>query len=72
MTTENVQEPLAGIVPPLRLTALLPEIAVIVPAPQDPVRLLGVWTKRLAGKVSVKATAVIALADGLVMVKVRI
>jgi hypothetical protein len=59
-------------VPPLKLTALLPGVAVIVPPPQDPVRLLGVWTKRLAGKVSLKATAVIALPDGLVMVKVKI
>jgi hypothetical protein len=70
--TENVQEPLAGMVPPLKLTELLPAVAVIVPAPQDPVRLLGVWTKRLTGKVSVKATAVIGLPDGLVMVKVKI
>src|SRR4029077_8236117 len=62
--TENVQELLAGIVPPERLITLVPAVAVIVPAPQVPVRPFGVETTRPAGSVSLKATplnAVVAL-----------
>ena len=56
--TENVQEPLAAIVPPLRLMTFVPAVAVIVPAPQVPVRPFGVETTRPAGSVSLNATPV--------------
>ena len=68
--TENVQEPLAAIVPPFRLITLVPAVAVIVPAPHVPVRPFGVEITRPAGRVSLKATPVSAtVALGLVMVK---
>src|SRR5262249_8920171 len=47
--TENVQELLAAIVAPDRLTRLVPWVAVIVPPPQLPVRPLGVEIIRPAG-----------------------
>ena len=47
--TVKVQEPLAAIVPPERLTAPPPAAAVMVPAPQVPVSPLGVATTRPAG-----------------------
>ena len=59
--TENVQELLAAMVPPLRLITLVPAVAVIVPAPQVPVRPFGVETTRPAGNVSLKATPVTAV-----------
>jgi len=59
--TENVQELLAAIVPPLRLITLVPAVAVIVPAPHVPVRPLGVETTRPAGSVSLKATPLSAV-----------
>jgi hypothetical protein len=59
--TENVQLELAAIVPPLRLITLVPAVAVIVPAPQVPVRPFGVETTRPAGNVSLKATPVTAV-----------
>jgi hypothetical protein len=70
--TLKVQEPLAAIVPPLRLTLPEPATAVIVPAPQLPVRPFGVETTTPAGSVSVTATPVKALAFGLVMVKLSV
>jgi hypothetical protein len=59
--TEKVQELLAAIVPPLRLITLVPAVAVIVPAPHEPVRPFGVEITRPAGRVSLKATPVIAV-----------
>ena len=68
--TENVQEPLAAIVPPLRLIVFVPAVAVIVPAPHVPVRPFGVETTSPAGSVSLKPTPVSAtVVFGLVMVK---
>jgi hypothetical protein len=68
--TEKVQEPLAAIVPPLRLITFVPAVAVIVPAPHVPVRPFGVEITRPAGSVSLKATPVSAtVVLGLVMVK---
>ncbi len=68
--TEKVQEPLAAIVPPLRLITFVPAVAVIVPAPHVPVRPFGVEITRPAGRVSLKATPVSAtVVLGLVMVK---
>ena len=58
--TENVQEALAAIVPPLRLMTFVPAVAVIVPAPHVPVRPFGVETTRPAGNVSLKPTPVSA------------
>jgi len=58
--TENVQELLAAIVPPLRLIEFEPAVAVIVPAPQVPVKPFGVETTRPAGSVSLNATPVSA------------
>ena len=55
-------------VAPLKLTVPVPAVAVIVPPSHEPVRPLGVWTRRLAGKVSVKPTPVSGLEPGLVMV----
>jgi hypothetical protein len=68
--TENVQLALAAIVPPLRLIVFVPAVAVIVPAPQVPVRPFGVETTSPAGNVSLKATPVSAtVVLGFVMVK---
>src|SRR5258708_3991389 len=71
---ENMHELMAGMVPPLKPTA--PFVAVLlvmmVPAPHVPVSPSGLCTKRFVGKVSLKVTPVIALPDGLVMVKVNI
>jgi hypothetical protein len=57
--TENVQELLAAIVPPDRLTAPEPAVAVTVPLPHVPVSPFGVETTRPAGSVSLNATPVI-------------
>ena len=71
--TENVQELLAAIVPPLRLITFVPAVAVIVPAPQVPVRPFGVEITRPAGSVSVKPTPVSAVVVLLFwMVKLRL
>ena len=68
--TENAQELLAAIVPPLRLITFVPAVAVIVPAPHVPVRPLGVEITRPAGSVSLNATPVSAtVVLELVMVK---
>jgi hypothetical protein len=71
--TEKVQELLVARVAPARLTDEEPATAVLVPAPQAPVRALGVDTTKPAGRVSVNATPVsaTAFAAGLVIVKVR-
>jgi hypothetical protein len=72
--TLNVHEPLAAMLAPLKATLFDPAAAVIVPPPQEPVNPLGVATRSPAGKVSVKATPVIAavFAAGFVMVKLRL
>jgi hypothetical protein len=59
--TENVQEALAAIVPPLRLITFVPAVAVIVPPPQEPVRPFGVEITNPEGSVSLKATPVSAV-----------
>jgi hypothetical protein len=56
--TENVQELLAAIVPPLRLIVFVPWVAVMVPPPQVPVRPFGVEITRPAGSVSLNAMPV--------------
>jgi hypothetical protein len=70
--TENVQEPLAAIVPPVRLTVPEPATAVMVPLPQVPVRPFGVETTRPVGKVSLNATPVAATAVVFWIVKLRL
>src|ERR1051325_2637921 len=70
--TENVQELLAAIVPPLRLMTLVPAVAVIVPAPHVPVRPFGVETTSPAGSVSLKATPVNAVVLLFWMVKLKL
>jgi hypothetical protein len=72
--TLNVQDVPAAIVAPVRLTAPEPAVAVIVPPPHDPERLLGVATVIPAGNVSVNATPASAavFAAGFVMVKLRV
>jgi len=68
--TEKVQEALAARVPPERLMTPLPAVAVIVPAPQVPVRPFGVEITRPAGSVSLKATPLNAtVVLGFVIVK---
>src|SRR5262245_37755885 len=54
--TAKVQELLAAMVPPDKLITLVPCVAVIVPAPQEPLSPLGVEITRPAGSVSLKAT----------------
>src|SRR5579859_1824104 len=76
-STEKVQvDPTAGdavSVPPDRLMLPLPAGAVIVPLPQEPVTLGIAATTTPAGRLSVKATPLRALAVfGLVMVKLRV
>src|SRR6266852_5896296 len=76
-STENVHDdPAAGdavSVPPDRLMLPLPAVAVIVPLPQEPVTLGVAATTRPAGKLSVNATPLSALAVfGLVMVKLSV
>ena len=68
--TENVQEAFAAMDPPARLITFVPAVAVMVPAPQEPVRPLGVEMIRPAGSVSLKPTPVSAtVAFGFVIVK---
>jgi hypothetical protein len=54
--TLNVQDPLAGMLAPERLTAPEPLAAVIVPPAHEPVSPFGVATRVPAGSESVKAT----------------
>src|SRR5215471_4514245 len=71
--TLNEHEPLAAMVPPDRLITLVFCVAVIVPAPQEPLRPLGVEMIRPAGSVSLKATPDSAtVAFGLLRVKLRL
>jgi len=68
--TEKVQEAFAAMVPPDKLITPVPAVAVMVPAPQEPVRPFGVEITKPAGRVSLKATPVSAtVALGFVMVK---
>jgi len=69
--TENVQEPLAAIVPPFSTTLCDPAAAVTVP-PHEPLNALGVATANPAGKLSVNAIpdSAVPLTTGLVIVKV--
>jgi len=68
--TLNVHEPLAAIVPPVRLMLPDPATAEIVPLPQLPVSPFGVETTRPAGNESVNPTPVSAIdALGLLIVK---
>ena len=76
-STEKVHDdPAAGdavSVPPDRLIEPLPATAVIVPLPQEPVMFGAAATTTPAGKVSVKATPLNALAVfALVMVKLSV
>src|SRR5271165_5264009 len=71
--TENVHEPLAGIVPPMRLTEDAPAAAATIPAPHVPISPLGVAIANPLGMVSVKATPVSpAVALGLLIVNVSV
>jgi hypothetical protein len=71
--TLKVHELLTASVPPNRLMMDEPAVAVIVPAPQEPVRPLGVATIRPAGIKSDISTPVSAtVAFGFVMVKVTL
>jgi len=68
----TAQEPLAAILPPVRLTLPVPAVAVAVP-PKVLVRPDGVATTSPLGKVSVTATPLKAVAPfGSVMVKVKL
>jgi hypothetical protein len=69
---EKVQAEAAAIVAPDKVTDPDPDVAVMVPPPQDPVKPLGVAITRLAGNVSLNATALIAATLGLVIVKLRL
>lgn len=69
--TENVQELFAASVPPAKLITLLPAVAEIVPPPQLPVRPFGLDTTSPAGRVSLKATPVRAVALPFWMVKLK-
>jgi hypothetical protein len=71
--TLNVHEPLTAIVPPESDTLPAPAIAVIVPEPQVPASPFGVATSKPAGKASLNATPVsaMALAPGFVIVKLN-
>ncbi len=70
--TANVQELPAAIVAPASATLPLPDVAVIVPPPQEPDSPLGVATTNPVGNVSIKATPFNGseLAAGFVTVKV--
>jgi len=72
--TLTVQEPLAGMVAPARLTLLDPDAAVAVPTVQEVATPLGLATAIPAGSVSVKPTAVsgMVLMAGFAIVNVRL
>ena len=71
--TENVHVPLAARVPPVRLIVPEPGVAVIVPAPQEPVTPGDVATTTPAGSVSVKFTPLSpAKLFGFVIVKLSV
>ena len=69
--TENVQEALVAMVPPVRVTLCEPAAAVTVPVPHVPVRPFGVDTIKPAGNASVNATPVNAT-DALALVIVKL
>jgi hypothetical protein len=71
--TEKVQVAPPVSVAPDRVMEVAPAVAVMVPPPQEPVRLFGVETTKPGGSVSVKATPVrLSTAFGFVMVKLRL
>ncbi len=70
--TEKVQDPLPATLPPAKDMLPEPAIAVIVPAPQLPVRPLGVATTRPAGRVSVNAMPVSGVSFGSLTVNVLV
>jgi hypothetical protein len=72
--TLKVHEPFAAMFAPDKLKLPAPELAVIVPPPQVPLRLFGVATTRPAGNVSVNPTPLNArmFADGFVTVKLKV
>jgi len=71
--TPNVQDPLAGIVPPVSVMLVASAAAKSVPVPQDPMGTGGVLTTRPAGKLSVTAVPVSPVdAFGLAMVKLSV
>jgi hypothetical protein len=68
--TENVQEPLAAIVLPVKLILCEPPAAVTMPLPQVPVSPFGVDTINPAGSASANATPASATTElGFVIVK---
>src|ERR1700730_6776890 len=70
--TLKVHDPLAGMLPPDKLTLLEPAVAVIVPPPHEPARPLGVATIIPPGNASVKATPLSATVLTWAMVKLRL
>lgn len=69
--TLNEHEAVAGIVPVILMT-LLPGVAVMVPAPHDPVSPFGVLTTKPVGKLSVKLTVSETVALGFRILKLRV
>ena len=70
--TEKLQAPPAAKLPPVRLIEPDPAVAVTIP-PHEPLRPLGVATTSPAGSPSVKLIPLrLAVAFGLVMVKVKL
>jgi hypothetical protein len=59
--TEKVQDAFAARVPPARIIAFVPAVAVTVPAPQEPLKPFGLEMTRPAGSVSLNATPVSAV-----------
>lgn len=70
--TLKVQEPFAPKPAPAKLMLFVPDVAVIVPAPQVPVSALGVATINPAGSVSVKPIWLSEIKSGFVTVKLRL
>jgi len=70
--TLKVHEPLAGMVPPDKLTLLDPATAAIVPLPHEPLRPLGVATTIPLGNASVNATPLSATVLTWATVKLRL
>src|SRR5689334_6629663 len=69
--TANVHDPPAGSVPPDRLMVPEPAVAVIVPAPHEPVSPFGFATTNPDGRLSLKPTPdSAAVAFGLLIVNV--
>jgi hypothetical protein len=70
--TEKVQEPPGARIPLVNETVLEPGTAVIVAAPHELLRALGIATTMQAGNVSVKLIPVKVAVVGLEMVKVKV